>query len=59
MKKIEILSTLSQYEREKICDCIITEEFKKGDLVIREGEEGNKFYLIEEGTADALKNEDG
>lgn len=46
LQKIEILSTLSQYEREKICDCLTTEYFKKGDLIIKEGEEGNKFFLI-------------
>lgn len=46
LQKIEILSTLSSYEREKICDCISIETFKKGDLIIREGEAGSKFYLI-------------
>ena len=55
LKKIEILSTLSSYEREKICDCISTETFKKGDIVIKEGDEGDKFYLIQEGTAEAWK----
>ncbi len=59
LQKIEILSTLSPYEREKICDCLNTEYFKKDDLIIREGEEGNKFYLIQGGTAIALKNISG
>lgn len=59
LQKIEILSTLSPYEREKVCDCITTEDFKKGDYIIREGEEGDKFYLIQEGNAEALKDNNG
>lgn len=46
LQKIEILSTLSAYEREKICDCITTETYHKDDVIIKQGEEGDKFYLI-------------
>jgi cAMP-dependent protein kinase regulator len=35
LKKIEILSTLNNYEREKICDCLTTEIFHKNDYVIK------------------------
>jgi len=55
LQKIEILKDLDNYERQKICDCLETEEFHNGDYIIREGEAGDKFYLIQEGTADALK----
>ena len=55
IQKIEILHELDSYERQKICDCLVTEEFDKGELVIKEGESGEKFYLIQEGTAEALK----
>ena len=58
LQKIEILQDLDSYERQKICDCLETEEFKKGDLIIREGEDGDKFYLIQEGQAEALKMND-
>lgn len=59
LKKVEILSELESYERAKICDCLITEKFNKGEYVIREAEEGDRFYFIQKGTADALKNENG
>lgn len=59
LKQIDILSQLSPYEREKICDCLTTEYFKKDDTIINQGEEGEKFYLIQEGTAQALKNQNG
>jgi cAMP-dependent protein kinase regulator len=59
LKKVEILSELEDYERAKLCDCLKTEKFDKGDFIIKEGEVGDKFYFIQEGTADALKNEGG
>jgi cAMP-dependent protein kinase regulator len=46
---------LNNYEREKICDCLETESFTKGQYIIKEGDEGDKFYLIQEGEAEALK----
>jgi len=59
LKKVEILSDLEEYERSKICDCLVSETFVKGDFIIREGEEGNKFYFIQEGSAEAVMNQDG
>lgn len=58
LQKIDILCSLSAYEREKICDCLVPEYFKKGDLIIKQGEEGEKFYLIQQGTAEALKDKE-
>lgn len=59
LKKIDILSTLDNYEREKICDCLQTKVFLKNEFVIKQGDEGNKFFLIQEGTADAIKEIEG
>lgn len=59
LAKIDILADLEPYERSKICDCLATENFAQGDFIIKEGEEGSKFYLIQEGTADAIKSIDG
>lgn len=58
LQKIEILNELDNYERQKICDCLETEEFAKGDIIIKEGDAGDKFYLIQEGKAEALKLND-
>ena len=54
LQKVELLSDLESYERGKICDCLQIEKYQKGDLIIKEGEEGNTFYFIQQGTADAL-----
>lgn len=55
---MEILQTMDPYERQKICDALKEERFKKGDFIITEGQAGNKFYFIEEGTAIATKQLD-
>lgn len=34
LSKIEILKNLSEYEREKLCDCLQIEHFKKGEFII-------------------------
>ena len=49
---------MDPYERQKICDALKEERFKKGDFIITEGQAGNKFYFIEEGTAIATKQLD-
>lgn len=55
LKSVEILSTVEGYELQQICDALRTCSFKGGDYVIREGEMGDVFYIIEEGNAVALK----
>ena len=54
--KVELLSSLSAYEKGQVADCLTLEKFKCGDNIINQDEPGEKFYLIEQGTAQALKN---
>jgi cAMP-dependent protein kinase regulator len=49
------METMEPYERSVLSDAFKEEHFKAGDLIIKEGEEGHKFYLIEEGEAVASK----
>ena len=35
------------------------DSFTKGDVIVREGEKGDAFYLIEKGTVDVFKKEVG
>ena len=55
LEQVKILETMEPYERSVLSDAFVEEYFKTGDYIIREGEEGNKFYLIEEGTLVATK----
>jgi cAMP-dependent protein kinase regulator len=54
LQRVNILDSLDKYERGKICDCLQTVTYKKGDFVIREGDSGNTFYFIQKGKAEAL-----
>jgi cAMP-dependent protein kinase regulator len=40
---------MDHYERSKLADAIKEEKFEADDLIIRQGEPGNSFYLIVEG----------
>jgi len=46
---------MDPYERMQIADALNSESFTKDDFIIKEGEIGDKFYMILEGQAVALK----
>lgn len=46
---------MDNYERSILCDGFSESFYKDGDYIIREGEEGHLFYLIEEGNCKATK----
>lgn len=50
---------MDAYERSKLADAMKVETYKKGDYIIKQGESGNVFYFIEEGSAIATKSIDG
>jgi cAMP-dependent protein kinase regulator len=55
LKSVEILSTVEPYELTQICDALKSATFNFGDFVIKEGEIGDIFYIIEDGKATASK----
>ena len=55
LKKVDILSTIESYELMQICDAIKTGNFHKDDYIIKEGEMGDVFYILEEGECVATK----
>ena len=40
---------MEPYERSVVSDAFVEEHFKAGHHIIKQGEEGNKFYIIEDG----------
>ena len=52
---VKILQTMDPYERSKLSDAFVEHKYKKGDIVIKEGEIGDVFYIIAEGDAIATK----
>jgi cAMP-dependent protein kinase regulator len=58
--EVPLLATLLPYERSKIADALEEVKFKAGATIIREGEPGEDFFILESGTAEVYKeDEDG
>ena len=55
MTKVKLLESMEPYERSVLSDAFSEEVFKAGETIIKVGEEGNKFYLVEEGDLIATK----
>lgn len=55
LSSVKILSSMDPYERQKIADALKEEKFRNGEFVIREGDIGDRFYIISEGQAVATK----
>lgn len=55
LSSVKILSSMDPYERSKIADALKEERYHLNDFVIREGDIGDKFYIISEGEAIATK----
>lgn len=56
LSRLEILEDLYVYELGQLCDVLMTEIFKDGEEVVRQGEKGEKLYFIEKGEAKAFIN---
>jgi len=57
LQKVDVLKGMDPYERSKIADVLVTVKFKAGEYIIRQGENGDHFYFIEDGEAIATKKE--
>jgi cAMP-dependent protein kinase regulator len=58
LEEVPLLSSLEPYERHKIADALESVTFNDGKEVIRQGDGGDHFYIIESGDADVLKTDD-
>ena len=55
LKQVEILKSIDPYELGQICDALKTVNFKKGDIIIKQGDRGDIFYFLDEGKCHAEK----
>lgn len=55
LEEVPLLSSLTRYERSKIADALETQKYPSGTTIIREGDAGEAFYLLESGEAEAYK----
>jgi cAMP-dependent protein kinase regulator len=50
LSKVKILHELDQWERLTVADALEPVHFADGDIVVEQGEKGNDFFIIVEGT---------
>ena len=56
LASVPLLESLNDAERAKLADVLQPREFVDGEVVVREGDVGNEFFIVEEGEAVALKS---
>lgn len=57
LSKVEILAEIDPYEKEQLCDTLKEEEFPAGSYIVKQGDQGDRFYIIAEGKLIAEKRE--
>jgi len=55
MSKGALFAYLDDYEKLQLIDSLKSTSYKQGDFIIKEGEIGDTFYILEEGEAFATK----
>jgi cAMP-dependent protein kinase regulator len=55
LESVPLLATLTPYERSKIADALETAKHPAGSTIIREGDVGDTFFLLESGHAEVRK----
>lgn len=55
LAKIELLATMDDYERSQVAEAFVDRQFKAGEHMIKEGEEGLELFFLVEGEAAATK----
>jgi len=56
LEKVPILAPCTKYERTMIADALDPVMFNEGETIVREGEPGDTFYIIVEGTVRVSKS---
>ena len=55
LDKIKLFEPLDKFQKLKLVDGLKRIQLKLGDFVLREGDDGQEFYIIEQGEVDCLK----
>eukprot|EP00035_Acanthoeca_spectabilis_P019844 m.429899 g.429899 ORF g.429899 m.429899 type:complete len:358 (-) comp17088_c0_seq1:70-1143(-) len=59
LEKVKIMETLDKWERLSVADALESANFKKGDVIIKQGDDGDDFFLIIEGQCDVTIEKEG
>uniref|UniRef100_A0A7S1LSD2 Cyclic nucleotide-binding domain-containing protein n=1 Tax=Alexandrium catenella TaxID=2925 RepID=A0A7S1LSD2_ALECA len=53
LSEVDILKSLNRYELSRLSDLLQSELYDTGEEIVNQGEGGDKFYILEDGTAAA------
>ncbi|KAK9468608.1 cyclic nucleotide-binding-like protein [Lipomyces arxii] len=59
LREVPVLQSLTDWHRAKIADALKAVTFEVGDVIVKEGDVGETFYLIEDGEAEVHKEGEG
>lgn len=59
LSEVVLLKSLESYEQHKIADALESVYFEDGQEVVKQGDVGDQFYIIESGEAIVLREENG
>ncbi|KAK1791111.1 hypothetical protein P4O66_002144 [Electrophorus voltai] len=59
LRSVSLLKDLPEEKLAKIVDCLEIDYFNKGEYIIREGEEGNTFFIIAKGEVLVTQSTEG
>ncbi|EER18890.1 cAMP-dependent protein kinase regulatory subunit, putative [Perkinsus marinus ATCC 50983] len=59
LKSVPLLNSMDAYERSQIADALKPVSVAAGEMIVKQGEPGDTFYVIEDGDCEALKERDG
>ncbi|XP_023658783.1 cGMP-dependent protein kinase 2 [Paramormyrops kingsleyae] len=59
LRSVSLLKELPEEKLAKIVDCFEVDYFNKGDYIIREGEEGDTFFIIAKGEVSVTQTVEG
>uniref|UniRef100_A0A3Q3GHM6 cGMP-dependent protein kinase n=1 Tax=Kryptolebias marmoratus TaxID=37003 RepID=A0A3Q3GHM6_KRYMA len=59
LRSVSLLQELPEEKLARIVDCLEVDYFEKGEYIIREGEEGNTFFIIAKGEVIVTQSTEG
>lgn len=59
LRRIPLFSGLTSNKLTEVADKMSSEQFKPGDVILRQGESGDRFYLVRRGEAEVTVEQNG
>ncbi|XP_055354466.1 cAMP-dependent protein kinase type II-alpha regulatory subunit-like isoform X2 [Paramacrobiotus metropolitanus] len=59
MEKVDFLADLHDYEKQNVCDALVPRKYNLGEVVMKQGDQGDGMYFVESGEVVCTRNEDG